>query len=115
MSTASTAPEEVEAAAARAEAERLEYEALKQGNARWSLATTVLCFAAAYTFYSRVCTSQPPDYLEAQSSYAVFLIWRTLPTVRGAYLPGSLSREGNDPSGSSTHMVPPAVQKHKER
>jgi hypothetical protein len=54
VSTASTAPAEVEAQAARAEAERVEYEALKQGLFRWSLGTTVACFAAAYTFYSRV-------------------------------------------------------------
>lgn len=54
VSTASTAPAEVEAQAARAEAERLAYEALKQGLFRWSLGTTAACFAAAYTFYSRV-------------------------------------------------------------
>lgn len=54
VSTASTAPAEVEAQAARAEAERVEYEALKQGLFRWSLGTTVACSAAAYTFYSRV-------------------------------------------------------------
>ncbi|BDA49541.1 probable ATP synthase protein I at C-terminar half [Coccomyxa sp. Obi] len=53
VSTASTAPEEVEAAAARLEAERAEYAAMKQGLFRWSLGTTAVCFAAAYTFYSR--------------------------------------------------------------
>ena len=54
VSTASTAPEEVEAAAARLQAEREEYVAMKQGLFRWSLSTTAMCFAAAYTFYSRV-------------------------------------------------------------
>ncbi|CAL8464582.1 g4117 [Coccomyxa elongata] len=53
VSTASTAPEEVEAAAARLQAEREEYTAMKQGLFRWSLGTTAMCFAAAYTFYSR--------------------------------------------------------------
>ncbi|EIE19145.1 hypothetical protein COCSUDRAFT_59628 [Coccomyxa subellipsoidea C-169] len=53
VSTASTAPDEVAAQAARAEAERIAYEALKQGLFRWSLGTTALCFAAAFTFYSR--------------------------------------------------------------
>lgn len=52
--TASTAPEEVAAAAERAEAERVAYEALKAGLWRWSLGTTAACFGAAYAFYSRV-------------------------------------------------------------
>ena len=52
--TASTAPEEVAAAAARADAEREAYDRLKQGLWRWSLATTAACFGVTYAFYSRV-------------------------------------------------------------
>ena len=52
--TASTAPEEVAAAAERAEAERVAYEALKAGLWRWSVGTTAACFGAAFAFYSRV-------------------------------------------------------------
>ncbi len=51
---ASTAPEEVAAAAARTRAEREAYDALKQALWRWSLATTAACFGAAYAFFSRV-------------------------------------------------------------
>ena len=63
VSTASTAPDEVAAQAARAEAERIAYEALKQGLFRWSLGTTALCFAAAFTFYSRVRTGVHPVFI----------------------------------------------------